>query len=257
MESLQLVTGWNPALYDEKHSFVFKYGEDLVDLLQPKKGERILDLGCGTGFLTQAIATAGAEVIGIDHSAEMVGKAQLEYPHLDFRLLSCTDFHFERQFDAVFSNAVLHWVLEKEKAIDCMYRNLKRHGRVVLEFGGKGNVEQIAGALRTILRRHGWTKNAAISLWYFPSISEYTGLLEQRGFEVTYAALFQRETKLNDPVNGIKDWIKMFGTAFLQGITTVAAEQILDEVQERLHPVLFKNGSWWADYKRIRIIAIK
>ena len=138
-----------------------------------------------------------------------------------------------------------------------MYRNLKRHGRVVLEFGGKGNVEQIVGALRTILEKRGWAKNAAIPLWYFPSISEYTALLERRGFEVTFAALFNRETRLNEPVNGIKDWVRMFGPAFLHGITTAKAEEILEEVQEMLRPVLFKNGSWFADYKRIRIIAIK
>jgi len=257
MESLQLVNGWNPALYDEKHSFVFKYGEDLVELLQPTKGERILDLGCGTGFLAQVIANAGAEVVGIDHSVAMVNKAQLEYPRLDFRVLPATDYYFEQHFDAIFSNAVLHWVLEKEKAIDCMYRNLNRGGRVVLEFGGKGNVEQIVGALRTILQRHGWTSNAGIALWYFPSVSEYAALLEQRGFEVNYAALFHRETKLSDPANGIKDWIRMFGSAFLQGLTPGAAEEILEEVQESLRPVLFKNGSWLADYKRIRIMAVK
>ncbi|MGI8634027.1 MAG: class I SAM-dependent methyltransferase, partial [Segetibacter sp.] len=111
---------WNSTLYDKKHDFVFKYGEDLVDLLAPKVNEKILDLGCGTGYLTNIIAEAGAKVTGIDSSAEMIGKAKSEYPNLNFRVLSATDFYFEEPFDAIFSNAVLHWVIEKEKAVECM-----------------------------------------------------------------------------------------------------------------------------------------
>src|SRR5579871_2784441 len=134
-------TKWNASLYDDKHNFVFKYGEDVVQLLAPGQGERILDIGCGTGYLTSLIAQAGARVVGIDNSNSMVQKAQAVYPDLDFRLMSASDFHFNDPFDAIFSNATLHWVLEKEKAIDCIYHNLKPGGRLVLEMGGKGNVE--------------------------------------------------------------------------------------------------------------------
>jgi len=125
-------TKWNADLYDDKHGFVSKYGEDLVDVLAPQKGERILDLGCGTGYLADLIAKSGATVIGIDSSLDMINKAKAEYPKLEFKVQSATDFHFDEPFDAIFSNATLHWVLDKESAIDCMYTNLKRSGRLVI-----------------------------------------------------------------------------------------------------------------------------
>lgn len=250
-------TTWNTDLYDEKHAFVFKYGEDLVDVLKPQPGERILDLGSGTGYLTNIIAASGATVVGIDSSLEMISKAKQQYPELEFKVQDATEFHFDEHFNAIFSNAVLHWVLEKEKAIECMYRNLKRSGRIVLEMGGKHNVEKIITALQNSLIKHGFTEQAAKELWYFPSVSEYTGLLEKRGFRVTYAAHFNRETKLSDTENGIKDWVKMFGLAILKGIDEVKVEEILNEVQIALQPTHFRNGSWYADYKRLRIIAIK
>ena len=250
-------TNWNAHLYDDKHSFVFKYGEDLVDVLKPMADERILDLGCGTGYLTSIIAASGATVVGIDNSLEMITKAKAAYPAVEFKVQSATEFYFDEHFNAIFSNAVLHWVTEKEKAIDCMYRNLKKSGRLVLEFGGKQNVERIVTALKSSLAKHGFAENAAIPLWYFPSLSEYTGLLEKRGFRVTYAAHFNRDTQLNDTENGIKDWIKMFGTAFFKGIEEAVVNEILEEVQKTLVPTNYRNGQWFADYKRLRVIAIK
>ena len=257
MNTATVQTNWNAHLYDDKHSFVFKYGEDLVDVLKPMAGERILDLGCGTGYLTSIIAASGATVVGIDNSLEMITKAKAAYPAVEFKVQSATEFYFDEHFNAIFSNAVLHWVTEKEKAIDCMYRNLKKSGRLVLEFGGKQNVERIVTALKGSLLKHGFAENAAIPLWYFPSLSEYTGLLEKRGFRVTYAAHFNRDTQLNDTENGIKDWIKMFGTAFFKGIEEADVNKILDEVQQELVPTNYRNGQWFADYKRLRVIAIK
>ncbi|MBS1916786.1 MAG: methyltransferase domain-containing protein [Bacteroidetes bacterium] len=250
-------TKWNASLYDNKHDFVFKYGEDLADTLAPKAGERILDLGCGTGHLTNTLAASGAIVVGIDNSPEMIAKAKQEYPSIDFRVLSATDFHFDESFDAVFSNAVLHWVLDKEAAIDCMYSNLKRNGRLVLEMGGKGNVESIINALKKTLQRRGFNDNAAKQVWYFPSLSKYTSLLEKRGFRVTYAAHFNRDTELKDTENGVKDWIKMFCSSYLKNVDETIVNDILKEVQDELKPTHFKNGKWYADYKRLRVVAIK
>lgn len=257
MKTPEEIANWNANLYDGKHSFVFKYGEDLVEFLKPQPGERVLDLGCGTGYLTSIIANAGANVVGIDNSIEMVTKAKTEYPQLEFQVQSATNFYFEEPFNAIFSNAVLHWVHEKEKVIDCMYRNLKKSGRLILEMGGRQNVEKIINTLSRCLKKHGFDQNAEIQLWYFPSLSEYTCLLEKRGFIVTYAVLYSRETKLEDPENGIKDWIKMFAGAYLQGINEESINEILDDVQDILKPVLFKNGNWYADYKRLRVLAIK
>ncbi len=250
-------TKWNTSLYDDKHSFVFKYGESLVDLLQPKEEERILDLGCGTAHLTNVIAERGAEVTGIDNSDEMIQKAKAQYPQLAFYKMSATDFHFDQPFDAIFSNAVLHWVLEKEKAIDCIYKNLKQGGRFVMEMGGKGNVAQIISALKESLLAHVYASSTVNDLWYFPSIGEYASLLEQSGFRVTYAFHFDRETELADNTNGIVDWLKMFAGGYLTGIKEDDVEMILKETQEKIRPVQFRNGKWYADYKRLRVIAVK
>jgi trans-aconitate methyltransferase len=250
-------TNWNARLYNDKHSFVFKYGEDVVQQLAPQQGERILDLGCGTGYLTNLIAQAGARVVGIDKSASMIERARAAYPDLDFQVCTATDFHFNTPFDAIFSNATLHWVLDKEAAIDNIYKNLRSGGRLMLEMGGKGNVEEIVVATRKALTRHGYYSNAATQVWYFPSLSEYSSLLEKRGFRVRFAAHFDRPTELQDTENGIKDFVKMFGNAFFSDIPESEIEPILDEIQEAVRPTNYRNHIWYGNYKRLRIEAIK
>ena len=248
---------WNARLYDDKHNFVFKFGEDVVQLLSPRQGERVLDLGCGTGYLTNLIAQAGARVIGIDKSPAMIQRACAAYPDLDFRVMPATDFHFDTPFDAVFSNATLHWVLDKEKAIDHIAQTLKPGGRFVLEMGGKGNVEEIVVATRKVLNRHGYYSNAATQLWYFPSLSEYTSLLEKKGFRVRFAAHFDRPTELKDTQHGIKDFLKMFGNAFFTDIPQDMIDTVLSEIQDMVRPTNYRNGNWYGNYKRLRIAAIK
>ena len=248
---------WNARLYDDKHNFVFKFGEDVVQLLNPGQGERILDLGCGTGYLTNLIAQAGARVTGIDNSPAMIERARAAYPDLDFHVMSATDFHFNSLFDAVFSNAVLHWVLDKENAIDHIYHALRPGGRLILEMGGKGNNEDILVATRRVLTRHGYYGNAAVQPWYFPSLAESTTLLERRGFRIPFATHFDRPTQLQDTQDGIKDWIRMFGSAFFTDIADNQVDQILDEIQEALRPTHYKDHTWTADYIRLRIEATK
>lgn len=250
-------TKWNARLYDDRHGFVFKFGEDVVRLLNPGLGERILDLGCGTGYLTNLIAQAGARVIGIDSSPAMIDRARAAYPDLEFRVMSVTSLRFDLPFDAVFSNAVLHWVLDKETAVDNIWHALRPGGRLVLEMGGKGNVDDILVASRKVLTRHGYYSNAATQVWYFPSLSEYTTLLEHHGFRVSFAAHFDRPTKLQDTESGIKDWIRMFCNAFLADIPANDVESILEEIQDTLKPTRYNNHTWTADYKRLRIEAFK
>lgn len=250
-------TSWNASLYDNKHSFVFKYGEDLISMLAPQAGERILDLGCGTGHLTHRISLTGARVTGIDNSASMIGKASAIFPDIDFRVMSATDFHFDETFDAIFSNAVLHWVLDKEAAVDRIIRHLRPGGRFVLEMGGKGNVEDIVVNTRKVLTRHGYYKNATTQLWYFPSLGEYTSLLEKKGFRINYASHYDRPTELQDTENGIKDFLKMFGNAFFRNIPEQDIDPVLEEIQESVRPTNYRDNKWYGNYKRLRIEAVK
>lgn len=248
---------WIANLYNDKHAFVYQYGESLVELLAPKSGERILDVGCGSGQLTAKISELGATVIGIDSSSEMIADAKLKFPRIEFLVKDAADFNFTEPFDAIFSNAALHWVLKKEEAIKRMYRSLKAGGRLVAEFGGKGNVQTIVNQLRLSLSNRGYEENANLELWYFPSVGEYTTLLEKYGFRVTLAQHYDRPTELADSESGIKDWLEMFGNAFFKDVHQAAKEEIKEEVQQMIKDTCFSNGKWYADYKRIRVVAIK
>jgi len=247
---------WNTQLYDNSHDFVAKFGEGIFSWLQPKEGEDILDLGCGTGDLTKKIQEAGAKVIGIDSSGEMIATAKGKFSTIHFQQADATQLPFESTFDAVFSNAVLHWIPEKEKAISNIYKSLRKGGRMVVEFGGKDNNQYMFAALKNSFKKRGYTKNANISYLYYPSIGEYASLLEKQGFRVIRAAHFDRQTPLKGE-NGMKDCFLMFGDNFFPGIPSNVKYEILEETQAALRATHFKNGAWSADYKRIRIVAIK
>jgi trans-aconitate methyltransferase len=245
---------WNADLYTEKHAFVFQYGAGLIDLLAPQSGELILDLGCGSGELTQQIADRGATVVGLDASESMIAKAHQQFPALDFRLADATTFELPERFDAVFSNAVLHWVTDFEAAIRQIKKHLKPGGRFVAEFGGKDNVKQITDEVIHQLHKRGY--NLAVSWWYFPSIGEYTSVLEKYGFRVMLAQHYDRDTLLNDPDKGIIDWIEQFGNNFFKGVNPDDKTAILGDTQAALKSTLFRDGRWYADYKRLRIVAV-
>ncbi len=248
---------WDAAFYQGKHGFVWQYGEDLLNLLSPQPGEYILDLGCGTGQLTQQIAIAGAEVMGIDAAPTMIEQAKQNYPHLQFAVADARDFQVEQPFDAVFSNAVLHWILEPDAVIRCIYQALKPGGRFVAEFGGKGNIGAIAKALYSVLSATGCASPETLSPWYFPSIGEYATRLEHQGFDVTYAVLFDRPTPLVDGDAGMANWLRMFASRFLDKLPADQQTQVIQTVEQRLKPTLYREGTWIADYRRLRVVAIK
>jgi len=246
---------WNSELYDTKHAFVYRYGEDLIGLLDPKSGERILDLGCGTGHLTRKIQESGAIVIGLDSSQAMIDSARASYPETEFVLADASDFAFDERFDAIFSNAALHWVKRAEAAVVCMAQALRSGGRLVIEFGGKGNVRLVTlGFENTVAEMTGKSVDAVN---YYPSISEYTSLLERHGLEVLSALLFERPTRLEGAESGLRNWIEMFRGSLLSSIPEPDRESILQRVETKLRPSLFRDGSWWADYRRLRIVAVK
>lgn len=253
----QITHQWNPKLYNDKHAFVHEYGTSLVEILNPKKGERILDLGSGSGELTHMIWEKTNEVIGMDSSLEMVEDARSRYPYCKFEVGDASDFQFIKPFDVIFSNATLHWVTNYEAAMKCMYRNLVKGGRLVLEFGGKGNIQKISQQLRKSLKARGYVRQSNIQLWYFPSIGEYTSQLEKVGFSITSAQWYERPTKLSDTETGIIDWLTMFCKPFMEDVKTADVDVIMNEVKEKLKPELYRNGNWFADYKRIRITAFR
>ncbi|MCX6020510.1 MAG: class I SAM-dependent methyltransferase, partial [Chloroflexi bacterium] len=187
---------WNTALYDDRHSFVWKYGAEVLELLAPQSGERILDLGCGTGHLTSAIAASGAEVIGFDAAMTMVEQARALYPAISFVQADAANFDFGEPFDAVFSNATLHWVTRAGEAASCIAAALRPGGRFVAELGGRGNTKAVLAAISGARQAAGFSSGIERSPWYYPSVAEYAALLEERGLAVTSARLFDRPTPL-------------------------------------------------------------
>lgn len=249
---------WNAALYDDKMQFVSEYGKGVIDLLQPKKKERILDLGCGTGDLTFEISKSGALAAGFDFSAEMIEKACRKYPALSFKVENGEIFRTKEKYDAVFSNAALHWMKQADKVIDSVSQALKPGGRFVAEFGGKGNVAVvIQGMTEVLAEEYGVVDVANRNPWYFPSIGEYSTLLEQAGFHVTYAHHFDRPTPLADGEKGLNHWLASFADDFFPELSPEEKTRVYEKVKRKIKPALYKEGVWIADYKRIRVVAIK
>jgi len=239
---------WNADLYQSSHSFVWEYGRDLLGLLAPKSGERILDVGCGTGQLTAEIAQAGATTVGVDQSASMIAQARGNFPSLQFEVQDVCGLPYHEEFDAVFSNAVLHWVKRAEEAAAAMSRALKLGGRLVLEMGGFGNNREMLKALSEALG------SEAEYPWYYPSIGEYTALLERHQLEPVFATLFDRPTKLEGGAKGLANWFTMFG-----GKLTPKLQQpdFMAQVEAFAAPNLLRDGIWFADYRRLRVVARK
>jgi trans-aconitate methyltransferase len=248
---------WNAELYDDKHAFVSQYGEGVLELLAAKAGERVLDLGCGTGDLANQLQGLGAEVVGVDASPEMIATAKEKYPYINFEVANAVDFDFNEPFDAVFSNATLHWIKDADSAIKNVYNVLKAGGRFVAEMGGKGNMQQMIAATNTILNKYGYNNAGQPHPWYFPSTAEYAAKLEGQGFRVTYTAHFDRKTLLQDGRQGVAKWLNMFGPSFFNEIPADKLTTILNEITDLLETDYEDNGRWYADYKRLRFIAIK
>lgn len=243
---------WNADLYDTSHSFVSKYGNELIELLEFQKGEKILDLGCGTGDLAKQLADAGVEVVGIDSSMDMIRQANQKYPEVSFQIGDATALDFHEEFDAVFSNAVLHWIKEPEKALDSVYESLKTGGRFVADFGGIGNVQTITDEMIEQIKQAGFEFTKQQFPWYFPSIGEYTALMENAGFHVLFAQHYDRPTLLKGE-QGLSNWMSMFGALFFEGIPENEITAIKKRVETNLRNQLNKDGNWTADYKRIQV----
>lgn len=243
---------WDPARYARNARFVADLGQPVVELLAPRAGERILDLGCGDGALTRRLAELGAVVVGVDSSAEQVAAAQAA--GLDARVMSGEALAFESEFDAVFSNAALHWMRRPEAVAAGVWRALKPGGRFVGEFGGHGNVRHIVAALVAALERRGIDGRAAVP-WYFPTAEAYADLLRAKGFAVRSSELIPRPTQLPGHIVG---WLETFAENFTRRVPPDERLTFLNEVAESLRPHLQDaSGAWSADYVRLRFAAAK
>ncbi len=226
---------WDASAYDTRFRYVADYGAALIDILDPQPRECILDLGCGSGRLTSEIAARGAQVTGIDSSPEMIAEARALFPQLRFETADARTFRAAEPFNAVFSNAVLHWITPPEAAVETIAASLKPGGRFVAEFGGRGNTASIVREL-------------GFNPWFYPSIGEYASLLESRGLLVTSAVLFPRPTEVPGE-SGLIDWLRMF-------VPSLDASEAT-RIDRALRPTLFRDGSWWIDYVRLRICAVR
>jgi trans-aconitate methyltransferase len=244
---------WNSTLYDTRFTYVPSLGEDLLTLLAPQPDERILDLGCGTGHLTHKIAMSGARVTGIDSSPDMIAQAQHNYPDVPFAVARGEDFTVDQPYDAIFSNAALHWMTDAEAVVQHMHAALRPGGRVVAEFGGRGNIQAILDVLKHALSQHGYLLQTP---WYFPSLGEYASLLEKHGFRVAYAAHFDRPTPL-DGENGLSDWMAMFAGSIIKNFPINAQASVIERTVNDLRPALYRDGVWTADYVRLRFVAVR
>ena len=248
---------WSADLYQKKHSFVWEFGRDLLALLDPRPGERILDVGCGTGQLTSQIALAAAEVTGIDNSATMVAQARGNFPDLRFETQDVCTLGFDNEFDAIFSNAVLHWVTRAEDAVRAMSQALKPGGRLIVEFGGRGNVAALMDASDRALRALGVGNPERFHPWFYPSVGEYATLLERHGLEVGLGMLFDRPTPLEGGDEAIPNWFRMFGARLREPLAEEQTADYFRLVREYAAPALRHEDGWFADYRRLRIAARK
>ncbi len=243
---------WDAERYQNQHSYVWQFGGSLLELLQPRAGERILDIGCGTGQLTAEIARSGAQVTGIDNSPEMLDQARSNFPGIPFVLADAADFRFDEPFDAIFSNAALHWVPDHQAVVESIARALRPGGRFVAEFGGQGNIRSVLAALRDTLGSAADQRNP----WNYPGVADFNALLERHGLEVRESKLFDRPTPLEGE-NGLEDWLRMFCGSFLNDLPLELRREKIQELVARLRPTQYRDGVWTLDYRRLRVVAIK
>lgn len=241
---------WSAEGYARNARFVADLAAPVVDLLDPHPGERILDLGCGDGVLTQAVVARGAVVVGADSSAPLVAAARAR--GIDARLADGQRLDFAGEFDAVFTNAALHWMPDADAVIDGVRRALRPGGRFVGEFGGHGNVAAIATALIAAVNARG-VDGAARFPWFFPTAEDYAARLEAHGFQVVAIGLHPRPTPLP---TGIEGWLETFAGPFLAGFDDAARAAALNDAIALLAPSLRDPaGGWTADYVRLRFAA--
>lgn len=245
-----MMTTWDTTTYDRDFAFVSAYGAELLDWLQAQPGERILDLGCGTGELAERIANAGAAVIGIDSDPGMIQAARRRLPDADLRVADGHDFAVDEPVDAVFSNAALHWMPAAVEVLGCVSDALRHGGRFVAEMGATGNVATVMAAVDQACREAGLPERDWP--WFFPSPAQYAAMLEDAGLEIRELDFRDRPTQLAGD-DGITGWLRMFAGPAMADVPA----QVVDRAVEIARRALWRDGAWWADYRRLRFRAVK
>lgn len=243
---------WDAEVYGKNGAFVHGLAGDVLGWLAPQPGERILDLGCGDGQLSARIAVSGAAVIGLDASPQMAAAARSR--GIDVQEGAAESMPFaDRAFDAVFSNAALHWVRNHDAMLAEVRRVLKPGGRFVAEFGGHGNIAAMLVAFAAALARHGFHDYEG-NANYFPATNVYRRMLQRHGFQVERIELVPRPTLL--PESGMAGWFNTFRRGVLETLPEEARAAVVNETVALLEPVLRdEDGNWTADYVRLRFIA--
>ena len=235
---------WAADDYNRHFDFVADHGAEVVDLLDPRKGESILDLGFGTGKLTHEIARRGTGAVGVDNDINMIQAARRRYPEIPFEAADAEETLGERRFHAVFSNAALHWMTRSVKVVKHVARALNPRGRFVAEMGGAGNIATIASALEAVCRERGLAQADFGKAWYFPTPDEYRAILESQGFEGGALDHFDRPTPLRGGEHGLRDWVRMFVPGLAGSMDEAVMDAVFQAVEERTRERLHHDGAW-------------
>lgn len=243
---------WNAALYEDKHGFVAEYGKGLLEFVPLDRHQAILDLGCGTGTLTGELAARAGRVVGIDASADMVRAARRRFPHLEFMVADALHLPFENRFDVVFSNAVFHWLTDHDRLLKNIRRALKPHGRLVCEFGAKGNIAAVEDAFARACGEQGLRYESPFT---FPEADAFARLLQDNHFTPELVAAYDRPTVLQAGEQALRNWLRQFFADHLQAMGENMQEELLARAEELARPKLWDGRAWVADYRRLRAVA--
>lgn len=243
---------WNPNHYNVNAGFVSALGKPVIELLKPMHGERILDLGCGGGEMAKELAGQGFSIVGVDSSREMVEAARAN--GIDVRLMDGEGLDFHEEFDAVMSNAALHWMSDQYAVTRGVWNALKPGGRFAAECGGEGCVRVIREGMKIALIKRNIDYKARNPFKY-PKLGEFTSILENQGFKVGYIARIDRPTPL---LNGLRSWLTVFSESHTRGFSQIERDKFYSEVEDYCRPMLYdEKTGWMADYVRLRFLAAK
>ncbi len=246
---------WKSNLYDNSQGFVSEYGKDLIQYIPKDENLKILDLGCGTGDLTYQISELCSKNInGSDFSNEMIIKAKEKYSNIDFSVCDACSLPYDNEYDIIFSNAVFHWISDQNKLHQSIYKSLKKDGILICEFGGYKNIDKITQSYQKAVQT---LNDSYTSPFYFPSIEEHTKILENNGFHIELIYDFDRPTPLPNEELGLRNWINQFFSSHLSKFTIENQDSILNLIEADLKPTMYIDGKWIADYRRLRVVAIK